>query len=79
MAALKGFEQVAAVRLVADPFTIENGLITPTFKLKRPQAKAAFQVSRRHAIPHARGARDGGGLDYNPKTLNTKRGVIVVR
>ena len=43
--------QVAAITLVADPFTVENGLLTPTFKLKRPQAKEAFQeaISRMYA------------------------------
>eukprot|EP00192_Tetraselmis_astigmatica_P007297 CAMPEP_0117697424 /NCGR_PEP_ID=MMETSP0804-20121206/29225_1 /TAXON_ID=1074897 /ORGANISM="Tetraselmis astigmatica, Strain CCMP880" /LENGTH=695 /DNA_ID=CAMNT_0005511681 /DNA_START=84 /DNA_END=2172 /DNA_ORIENTATION=+ len=43
-AKLKGFEQVAAVHLVAEPFSVENNLLTPTFKLKRPQAKEAFQA-----------------------------------
>jgi long-chain acyl-CoA synthetase len=42
-AKLRGFEQVAAVALTPDPFSVENGLLTPTFKLKRPQAKDAFQ------------------------------------
>ena len=35
---LKGFEQIRAVYVASEPFSVENGLITPTFKLKRPQA-----------------------------------------
>jgi long-chain acyl-CoA synthetase len=35
---LKGFEQIRAVFVASEPFSVENGLITPTFKLKRPQA-----------------------------------------
>lgn len=42
-AGLKGFEQVAAIRMTAEPFSVENGLMTPTFKVKRPQAKIAFK------------------------------------
>ncbi|PWA81480.1 long chain acyl-CoA synthetase 6, peroxisomal [Artemisia annua] len=41
-AQLRGFECVKAVTLVVEPFTMENGLLTPTFKIKRPQAKAYF-------------------------------------
>jgi hypothetical protein len=36
--------QVQAVHLHPVLFSVENDLLTPTFKLKRPQAKAAFQV-----------------------------------
>uniref|UniRef100_A0A0E0MCF0 Long-chain-fatty-acid--CoA ligase n=1 Tax=Oryza punctata TaxID=4537 RepID=A0A0E0MCF0_ORYPU len=41
-AQLRGFEFAKAVTLVAEPFTLENGLLTPTFKIKRPQSKAYF-------------------------------------
>ncbi|KAJ7980067.1 Long-Chain Acyl-CoA Synthetase [Quillaja saponaria] len=41
-AQLRGFEFVKAVTLVLEPFTLENGLLTPTYKIKRPQAKEYF-------------------------------------
>ncbi|KAI7756394.1 hypothetical protein M8C21_005373 [Ambrosia artemisiifolia] len=41
-AKLRGFEFARSVTLIAEPFTMENGLLTPTFKIKRPQAKAYF-------------------------------------
>ncbi|GMY27461.1 long chain acyl-CoA synthetase 6, peroxisomal-like [Fagus crenata] len=41
-AQLRGFEFAKAVTLVLEPFTLENGLLTPTFKIKRPQAKEYF-------------------------------------
>ncbi|KAF1828797.1 long-chain-fatty-acid-CoA ligase 1 [Decorospora gaudefroyi] len=37
------YERVRAVRLFVDPFTIENQLLTPTLKLKRPQTVKAFR------------------------------------
>jgi long-subunit acyl-CoA synthetase (AMP-forming) len=40
---LKGFEMARAIRVVAEPFTPENDLLTPTFKLKRNVAKTRFQ------------------------------------
>ena len=43
-AGLKGFEQIAAIRLTPEPFSVDNGLMTPTFKIKRPQAKDAFRA-----------------------------------
>lgn len=40
---LKGFEAAKAFRIIAEPFTVENDLLTPTFKLKRNIAKVHFQ------------------------------------
>ena len=45
MSALAGFaqyEQVHRFKLIPDPFTVENGLLTPSLKTKRPQAIAAY-------------------------------------
>jgi long-subunit acyl-CoA synthetase (AMP-forming) len=43
---LQGFEIVADIHLTTEAFTVENDLLTPTFKLKRPQAR----VRRRAAV-----------------------------
>ncbi|GKB68033.1 hypothetical protein Tco_0929445 [Tanacetum coccineum] len=39
---LRGFEFAKFITLVTVPFTMENGLLTSTFKVKRPQAKVYF-------------------------------------
>jgi len=43
-AGLKGFELVRRVTLIAEPFSVENDILTPTFKLKRNVAKKVFQA-----------------------------------
>eukprot|EP00892_Ulva_mutabilis_P009730 jgi/Ulvmu1/7129/UM034_0035.1 len=40
---LRGFEMLKAVHLHPEEFSIENDLITPTFKLKRPQLLEFFK------------------------------------
>ncbi|KAL7748414.1 medium-chain fatty acid-CoA ligase faa2 [Sorochytrium milnesiophthora] len=42
---LKGFENVKAIALEAEPFSVENNLFTPTFKLKRHDAKVKYQAT----------------------------------
>lgn len=40
---LKSFEQVKDIYLHPDPFSVQNGLLTPTFKTRRPQLKSYFK------------------------------------
>lgn len=40
---LSGFEKVHNIHLAIEPLTIENNLITPTLKIKRPIAKKHFE------------------------------------
>jgi len=40
---LKGFELVRAVHVESEPFDVEKDLLTPTFKMKRPQLLKYYQ------------------------------------
>eukprot|EP00892_Ulva_mutabilis_P009732 jgi/Ulvmu1/7130/UM034_0036.1 len=40
---LRGFEVLKAVHLHPEEFSVEAGMVTPTFKLRRPQLLEAFQ------------------------------------
>ncbi|KAG8966792.1 hypothetical protein FRC05_002428 [Tulasnella sp. 425] len=42
-AGLNGFETVKAIHLTLEPFTIENNLLTPTFKVRRRDAAAMYK------------------------------------
>jgi len=41
---LKGFEVVKKLLLDPEPFSVENELLTPTFKFKRPQLQKKYQA-----------------------------------
>ena len=49
---LKGFEQIRAIHLTSEEFTVENDLLTPTFKLKREIARKVYsnQIDEMYAI-----------------------------
>ncbi|RHY33966.1 hypothetical protein DYB32_001258 [Aphanomyces invadans] len=53
-AKLNGFECAKDIYIHPDPFSVDNDLITPTFKLKRPQLKAYFhrQIDAMYAGLH---------------------------
>lgn len=40
---LSGLEKIKKLHLLDDPFTIENDILTPTFKIKRNIAKNIFK------------------------------------
>lgn len=40
---LHGFELPTAIHLDSEQFSVDNGLLTPTFKLKRPQARGKYE------------------------------------
>lgn len=42
-AKLASYKKVAAIVVVAEPFSIENDRLTPTLKVKRPQVHAAYK------------------------------------
>jgi long-chain acyl-CoA synthetase len=51
-----GYAQVRAVHLTLEPWTVENGLVTPTLKVKREQLESRFDeviqgLFRHRAIP----------------------------
>jgi long-chain acyl-CoA synthetase len=41
-AKLKGFEAVRDIHLESELFSVDNDLLTPTFKLKRPQVRQRY-------------------------------------
>lgn len=43
-AQLKGYEKIKNITLAIDPFSVENGTLTPTLKVKRPDAAKMFKA-----------------------------------
>lgn len=41
---LTSLEKVKKIHIFGAPFTVENDMLTPTFKIKRNQAKKIFQA-----------------------------------
>ncbi|KAG9834342.1 hypothetical protein KCU68_g11722, partial [Aureobasidium melanogenum] len=39
------YERVRNVRLMVEPFTVDNELLTPTLKLKRPQTAKKYRTT----------------------------------
>ncbi|KAK0553014.1 medium-chain fatty acid-CoA ligase faa2 [Tilletia horrida] len=61
-ARLNGFEIVKGLHLTVEPFSVENGLLTPTFKVKRPEAKKYYseQIKKLYAAgPAETGSKKG--------------------
>jgi long-chain acyl-CoA synthetase len=54
-----GYAQVRGLHLTREPWTIENGLITPTMKLKRPELMAHFGAAIDALYSRSRPAGDG--------------------
>jgi long-chain acyl-CoA synthetase len=48
---LNSLEKVKCIYLTAEPFSVENDIITPTFKIKRNIAKKVFlqQIEKMYA------------------------------
>ena len=84
---LKGFEVVKAVHLAHEQFSVDNGLMTPTFKLKRAPLLEAFQseIDAMYAAINAgarvapldagaEGGKRGGGAAAGATAKVTARG-----
>ena len=57
----KGFEGVRDFALIADDFTTDNGMLTPSLKLKRPQGRRDLRDPHRSAL-REEGRRSVGAL-----------------
>ncbi|PWY99265.1 acetyl-CoA synthetase-like protein [Testicularia cyperi] len=60
---LKGYEYIKGLYLTMEPFSVENGLLTPTFKVKRHEAIKHFkdQIEALYKQGPAQGASSSAG------------------
>ena len=77
---LQGFEQVRKLHVDSEPFSVENGLTTPTFKHKRPQLLKHYKadIDRCTTLkPHSAGriGNAAAALRAGPNTPQTRSGV----
>ncbi len=64
-AALKdfpGYAKIRQVHLSLEPWSVEEGLMTPTLKMKRPKVLDAFCRAGRGHVPRRAHQLSGGGL-----------------
>jgi long-chain acyl-CoA synthetase len=60
-ARLQGYEAVAGVVLVVQPFSVESGLLTPTQKLRRQAARQRFAGAIQAVYASLAGSRHSEG------------------
>eukprot|EP00826_Nyctotherus_ovalis_P056083 TRINITY_DN750_c0_g2_i5.p1 TRINITY_DN750_c0_g2~~TRINITY_DN750_c0_g2_i5.p1 ORF type:complete len:589 (+),score=134.18 TRINITY_DN750_c0_g2_i5:453-2219(+) len=60
---LVGFEIIKKLHITSEPFTVENGLLTPTLKVKRYQTQKAYQdvINELYAEPLGNDKSKSGG------------------
>jgi long-chain acyl-CoA synthetase len=51
---LMSYEQVKIIEFIKEPFTIENGLLTPTFKARRFAVEKKYKVLFEKIYKHAK-------------------------
>lgn len=70
VAKLRGFEQVSAIHVTPEAFSIENDMLTPTLKLKRVQARARYRAEIDAMYAALPAITDTGvAADANPNKL----------
>lgn len=57
---LQGFEIPKAVMLISEAFSLENGLMTPTFKLKRNEVRDRYENELRSLYDEIKTSPAGG-------------------